>query len=131
MSYRRSTEKILLDVLHFGLSGITKMTAGAQIFFWWPSTDKDFENEAKHCVACMSSGENLKNPIPKNFSRKLEKLTETGQEIQIDFTRKSNDKMNSETEILLPLGRWNTARTAQICKTSDSREPKIFSNCLA
>ena len=57
--------KKLLDTLHFGHAGATKMTAEAKIF-WWPNMQKEIEDKAKNCVACMSSGKNLQYQLPKN-----------------------------------------------------------------
>ena len=51
--------KKLLDTLHFGHAEITKMTAEAKIF-WWPNINKDIEEKNKNCIACLSSGKNLK-----------------------------------------------------------------------
>ena len=47
--------KKLLDILHFGHAGTTKMTAKAKIF-WWPNINKDIEDKDKNCVACLASG---------------------------------------------------------------------------
>ena len=77
----------LLDILHFGHVGTTEMTAEAKIF-WWP----DIENKVKDCIACLASGKNLKEQLPNNHYEKLKKLTESGQEIQIDFTGKLHNK---------------------------------------
>ena len=57
------------------------MTAETKIF-WWPNINKDIEEKVKNCIACLSSGKNLKYQIPKNESGKLKVLTEPGQEIQ-------------------------------------------------
>ena len=67
--------KKLLDTLHFGHKGTTKMTAEAKIF-WWPNINKDIEDKVKSCIACMSSGKNLKYQLPKNESGKLKTLIE-------------------------------------------------------
>ena len=49
----------LLDILHFGHSGTTKMISEAKIF-WWPEMKQDIENRVKNCTACLASGKNLK-----------------------------------------------------------------------
>ena len=87
--------KKLLDTLHFGHVGTTKMTAEAKIF-WRLNINKDIEDKVKSCIACMSSGKNLKYQLPKNESGKLKTLTEPGQEIQIDFTGKLHNKNLTE-----------------------------------
>ena len=44
--------KKLLDTLHFGHAGATKMTAEAKIF-WWPNMLKEIEDKTKNRVPCM------------------------------------------------------------------------------
>ena len=43
-------------------------------------------------MACLASGKSLIYQLPKKRYGKVEKLTETGQEIQIDFTGKLHNK---------------------------------------
>ena len=52
----------LLDIIHFGHSGITKMNAEAKIF-WWPGMKQDIENKVKDYTACLASASN-KPKIP-------------------------------------------------------------------
>ena len=93
--------KKLLETLHFGHAGYTKMAAEAKIF-WWPNMQEEIKEKTNNCVACMASGKNFKYQIPKRDSRKLKTLTEPGQEIQIDFSGKSNNKkLNGEHQILI------------------------------
>ena len=56
----------LLDILHFGLSGITKMTSEAKIF-WWP------DMKVKDCTACLTSGKNLQHQLLKKISENWKK----------------------------------------------------------
>ena len=91
----------LLDIQHFGHAVLTKMTAEAKIFSW-PNINRDIENKAKDCIACLDSGKNLKDQLPNNHFGKLKTLTEPGQEIQIDFTGKlHNKRINGDVQILL------------------------------
>ena len=114
--------KKLLDTLHFGHAGTTKMTAEAKIF-WWPNINKNIKDKVKNCIACSSSGKNLKYQIPKNESGKLKTLTEPGQEIQIDFTGKLHDKkLNGENQLLIAVDRFSKWPTVKICKTSETKE---------
>ena len=79
------------------------MTAEAKIF-WCPNMLKEIEDKTKNCVACMSLGKNLKYQLPKNEFGKLKTLTEPGQEIQIDFSGKlNNKKINGEHQILIAI----------------------------
>ena len=83
------------------------MTAEAKIF-WWPNMLKEIEDKTKNCVACMSSGKNLKYQIPKNEIGKLKTLTEPGQEIQIDFSGKlNNKKLHGEHQIIIATDRFS------------------------
>ena len=116
--------KKLLDTLHFGHAGTTKMTAE---IFWWPNINKDIEDKVKSCIACMSSGKNLKYQLPKNESEKLKTLTEPGQEIQIYFTGKlHNKKLNGENQLLIAVDRFTKWPTVKICKTSELKEVNNF-----
>ena len=97
----------LIEILHFGHSGTTKMLSDAKIF-WWPEMRKDIEQKVKDCTACLATGKNLKYQIPKNQYGKLEKLSEPGQELQIDFTGKlHNKKLNGEPQILIAIDRFS------------------------
>ena len=116
----------LLDILHFGHSGITKMMSEARIF-WWPGMKQDIENKVKDCTACFASGKNLKYQLPKKHYGKLEKLTEPGQELQIDFTGKLHNKnINGEVQILIAVDRFSKWPTVKICKTAETKEVTNF-----
>ena len=112
----------LLNILHFGHAGLTKMTAEAKIF-WWPNITWDIENKAKDCTACLASGKNLKYQLPKNHYGNLKTLTEPGQERQIDFTGKlHNKKINKDVQILIAIDRFSKWPTVKICKTAETKE---------
>ena len=115
-------QRRLLDILHFGHAGTTKMIAEAKIF-WWPDINGDIENKVKDCIACLSSGKNLKYQLPKNHYGKLKKLTEPGQEIQIDSTGKLHSKrINGDVQILIAVDRFSKWPTVKICKTAETRK---------
>ena len=57
----------LLDILHFGHSGTTKMISEAKIF-WWPGVKQDIENRVKDCTACLASGETSNTNYRKNIT---------------------------------------------------------------
>ena len=112
----------LIETLHFGHSGTTKMLSDAKIF-WWPEMRKDIEQKVKDCTACLATGKNLKSQIPKNHYGKLEKLSEPGQELQIDFTGKVHNKnLNGEPQILVAIDGFSKWPTVKCCKTSDTKE---------
>ena len=114
--------KKLLETLHFGRAGYTKIAAEVKIF-WWPNMQKEIEEKTKNCVACMASGKNLKYQIPKREFGKLKTPTEPGQEIQIDFSGKlNNKKLNGEHQILIAVDRFCKWPTAKICKSAETKE---------
>ncbi len=43
----------LLQQLHHGHIGITRMKALAQSYFWWPKLHADIEAVVKRCVMCL------------------------------------------------------------------------------
>ena len=111
-----------LDILHFGHAGMTKLTVEAKIF-WWPDNNRDIENKVNDCIACPASGKNLKYQIPKTHYRKLKKLTEPGQEIQIDFTGKlHNNRINGDAQILIAVDHFSKWPTVKICNTAETKE---------
>ena len=103
------------------------MTTEAKIF-WWPNKNHDIETKVKDCTACLASGENLNYQLPKKkHYRKLEKLSEPGQEIQIDFTGKLHNKtLSGETQILIATDSFSTWPTAKVCETSERKEVTNF-----
>ena len=89
----------LLDILHFGHSGVTKTEVEAEVF-WWPEKKRKIKTKVKDCTACLASCKNLQYQPPKKHFGKLEHLTEPGQEIQIDFTGKlENFTTRTSTEL--------------------------------
>ena len=88
---------------------------------------QDIENKVKDCTACLASGKNPNYQLPKKHNRKLEKLTEPGQEIQIDFTGKlHNKKINGDVQILIAIDRFSKWSTVKICKSAETKEVKNF-----
>ena len=49
----------LLDILHFGHSGMTKMENEAKICCW-AEKKKDIERTVKDCTVCLAPGKSLK-----------------------------------------------------------------------
>ena len=112
----------LLEILHFGHSGITKMMSEAKIF-WWPGMKKDIENKVQDCTACLTSGKNLEYQLPKKQYGKLEKLSEPGHKIQIDFTGKLHNKhLHGATQILIAVDRFSKWPTVKNCKSAETKE---------
>ena len=104
----------LIEILHFGHSGTTKILSDAQIFLW-PDMPKDIKQKVMDCTACLATRKNLKYQIPKN-------QYEPGQELQIDFTGKLHEKsLNGEPQILIAIDRFSKWPTAKNCKTSETK----------
>ena len=115
-------QRRLLDILHFGHTGLTKMTAEDKIF-WWPNITRDIENKVKDYTACLASGKNLKYQLPNSHYGKLKTLTEPGQEIQIDYTGKlHNKKINGDVQILIAIDRYSKWPTVKTCRTAETKE---------
>ena len=118
--------KKLFNTLHFGHAGSTKILAESKIC-WWPNLCREIEDETKNDVASMASGKNSNYQIRKNNFGILKKLTEPGQEIQIDFTGKLNHKkLNGEHQILIAIDRFSKCPTVKICKSSETKEVLNF-----
>ena len=83
--------KKLLDTLHFGHAGSTKMLAESKIF-WWPNMCKEIEDKTKNCVACMASGKNLNYQLPKKKLRKTKNLDGTRTRSPKRFYRKTESQ---------------------------------------
>ena len=60
----------LLDILQFGLSGITKMETEAKILLW-PEKKNGIQTNVKNCTACIASGKSSKYRLPKDHYGKL------------------------------------------------------------
>ena len=65
----------------------------------------------------------MKYQLPKNEFGKLKTLTEPGQKIQIDFSGKlNNKKLNGEYQEIIAIDRFSMWPTAEICKSSETKE---------
>ena len=83
--------KRLLETLHFGHAGATKLTAEAKMLCW-PNLSKEKEDKTKNCVACKASIKNLKYQLLKHEVGTSKTQTEPRQEFQIVFFRKTKIK---------------------------------------
>jgi len=43
----------MLDQLHQGHPGISRMKSLARSYCWWPGMDKELENKVKSCTSCQ------------------------------------------------------------------------------
>ena len=84
-------KKQVVDAVHFGHSGPTKMLVKSNTF-WWSGLRKDIEHNCSIFKACMSSSMNIKYQLRMTEEINQQVLTEPGQEIQIDFSGKLHNK---------------------------------------
>jgi hypothetical protein len=47
--------KQILNMLHESHTGVVKMNAFAQIYFWWPGIDSDIKKLIKYCFGCQQN----------------------------------------------------------------------------
>ena len=72
---------VVLEVLHDGHPGVTKMKQLARSIVWWPGIDKDLENKVRQCKQCVLAQKspaqsNNDSPwIPGTVAAKLGELT--------------------------------------------------------
>ena len=74
----------VLNALHFGHPGESKMLADSKIF-WWPGMADDIKAKQRECISCRNAGKNLKTQIPQTEKSKI-LSNEPGEELQLDFT---------------------------------------------
>ena len=55
----------LLNILHFGHAGITKITPEAKIFRW-PEINRDIETKVEDSIAWLASGTNFEYQLSNN-----------------------------------------------------------------
>ena len=68
----------VLKRVHRGHSGQEAMLDVSR-YLWWPHMDEDIVNLAEECRSCARYGENAKNIILKNASKKVKKYNWTMQ----------------------------------------------------
>ena len=91
---------IIINALHFGHPGETKMLTDSKIF-WWPGMAEDIKKKQKECIPCRNAGKNLKTQIPKTDKSTI-KTNEPGEELQLDFTGELiSDKLQNRPKILV------------------------------
>ncbi|XP_053698952.1 uncharacterized protein K02A2.6-like [Sabethes cyaneus] len=71
----------VLDELHIGHFGVSRMKSLARSYCWWESIDKDIEDLSRDCVECASV---RKNP-PRISSHCWERPSEPFERIHVDY----------------------------------------------
>ena len=80
----RDLRGMFLQTVHGNHEGVGKMLESAKLC-WWPGMDNDIEEKARNCVRCIQNGKNLKTKLTSKDLGNLRTLTESNQELQIDF----------------------------------------------
>ena len=55
--------KSLLDELHVGHPGMSRMKALARGLLWWPLLDRDIEDAVKQCIGCCGATPHRMNTL--------------------------------------------------------------------
>ena len=70
--------------------------------------------------SCRAAGKNLTTQIPSTKKNNLETLTESNQEIQLDFAGPTKSETRGDVYILVAIDRLSKWPTAQVCKITDT-----------
>ena len=112
-------------MLHHGHISAVKMDQLAEAF-WWPGMNREIQEKAESCPSCRAAGKNITIQIPSTEKNSLEILTEPNQEIQLDFAGPIKSKSRGNVYILVAIDRFSKWPTAQICKSTDTRNVLKF-----
>ena len=110
----------IFAMLHQGHTSTDKMDQSSTAF-WWPGLHRETGEKAENFPSCRASGKNLTTQLPSTEKNNLEILSETNQEIQLDFVGPIKSKTRGDVYILVAVDRFSKWPTAQICKKTDSR----------
>ena len=108
----KSLQFTILQLLHTGHIGYTKMMTEAKCF-WWREMEFEIEEKAKRCKPCIAAGKNLKTQIPGTEKNTLEELKGPGEEIQLDFSGILPEYGN--IYLLVSVDRFSKWQMAKIC----------------
>ena len=110
----------IITMLHNGHVSTNKMDKSAEAFCL-PGIHREIRDKAENCPSCRTAGKNLKTQIPQSETKRLEILTEPGQEIQLDVAGPIKSKSRGNVYILVAIDRFSKWPTAQTCKNTDSQ----------
>ena len=118
-------KKQMLEALHFGHPGSTKMLAENKIFWrWWLS--KDIELKCNTCMSRMSSGMIWKKCLPSNKRSNLQVLISLENE-RINFSGNLHDRNNTdELLIFTRIDRYINWHVFRLYKSTESKEVNVF-----
>ena len=122
----------VLAMLQHGHAAVDKMSKAAEAFLW-PGKYREIQEKSAICRSCRTAGKNLETQLPGTEINRLEIVTESNQETQLDFADPIKSKTRGDVYILVALDRFSQWPTAQICKNTDTRTvinilTKLFSD---
>ena len=114
-----------IAMLHQSHTSAAKMDQLAEAF-WWPGMHREIQEKAETYPSCRAAGKNIITQIPPTEKNSLEILTETNQEIQLDFAGPIKSKTRGDVYILVAVDRFSNWPTAQVCTNTDTRTVQKF-----
>ena len=116
-------KKQVVEALHVGHPGSSKMLADSNIL-WWSRKKKKIENKGSTWTTCIICGKkNVKYQLTSTEKFKLLVLTETGQEIQTEFPGKPPNKhVTGPPYILIGIDRYDHWLVVRLCKSTEAKE---------
>ena len=87
-------------------------------YLWWPHIHKDIVNLAEECRSCTRYGKNAKNILPKNSAKPLPLLTQSGQELQLDYAGPLEDHKGKKIYSLVAIDRYSKFPSVKVTKST-------------
>ena len=87
-------------------------------YLWWPHMHKDIVNLAEECRECTRYGKNAKYILPKNSSQPLPLLSQSGQEVQLDYAGTLEDYKGKKIYLLTAIYRFSKFPSVKVTKST-------------
>ena len=110
----------VLRRIHQGHPGQEAMLE-VSIFLWWPHMHKDIVNLAEECRSCTRYGKNAKYLNRKNSAKPLLLLTQTGQELQLDYACPLEDHKGKKIYLLVAIDRYSKFPSVKVTKSTEGK----------
>ena len=110
----------VLKRIHRGHPG-QEAIIGVSQYLWWPHMHKDIVNLAEDCRSCTRYGKNVKYLIPKNASKPLLLLTQTGQEVQLDYAGPLKNHRGKKIYLLVAIDRFWEILSIKVTKSTSGK----------
>ena len=115
----------VLRRLHQGHPGQEAMLEVSN-YLWWPHMHKDIVNMAEECRSCTRYGKNAKYLIPKISAKPLPLLTQTGQELQLDYAGPLEDHKGKKIYLLVAIDRNSKFPSVKVTKSTGGKSTIKF-----